>query len=75
MDDVRESILGTGMKRTDLIKKIDIHTIGRDYNITYNTMTLTHDNDAVREKTWVEQMRKSSEYNPILYYKRQENSN
>lgn len=70
LNDVRNSVDGTPLKRLHIIKKQDIHDIKKDYNINKG-FTKRHENDFMSVQLWAQQLAKGSNPNPVLYFKHQ----
>jgi hypothetical protein len=67
MDDIRDSVAGTGLQREHLITKQDIANIKRQFN---TSGIERHANDHTSVCAWVEEMR-TAPFNPILVFKPQ----
>lgn len=69
LDEVRDSICDSNLKRFHLLTKKDLFNIEKSFNLTSSR----HSNDSISVESWINDMRNKG--NAILFYKPQGNTN
>ncbi|SMN01522.1 hypothetical protein SPONN_2553 [uncultured Candidatus Thioglobus sp.] len=68
LDTIRDSVTAEGISREHLVRRMDLHNIKHQYNISNGTMK--HKNDLYSVDAWIQELKELA-YNPVLVYKRQ----
>ena len=68
LDSIRDSVTAEGINREHLVRRMDLHNIKHQYNISNGSMK--HKNDLYSVDAWIQELKELA-YNPVLVYKRQ----